>query len=446
MNRKQQRREHIAPFILHSKRFEEKWLKEEVLSDGSIKFYFEGYASTTAKDGSGEIVNPKGIKLDRYLLNPIIKKGHKRGEENNIGMTESIQIKDDGMYIKAYAILTNDIEMHKSIIHWLRHGLIKGFSIWFGDVESHWDNEKEAIVIDSLELYEISLVDIPDNPLTISKAIEKYVKSLSPSSTKMFPKVWDMVSFKLIYCCEMYPEDPLLGKVIDVDTSGSTLQRWSVMNGSEENPIITVQIHEMVNGIETKTASFYIDEAERFAFMDAPETKQYATETQYKDAIDLIAAKTLEENEEGEGTDDTWDDKPLQGNVVVTDDTTPASDTIPADPTPVTNDTTPSDTDAWKDVVPSEGAEKALKEEQSKALTVKEFESYKKELNERQDLFEKEVARELIKIGNESSEIALTLRKTIDYLKTRVTNTPLAYAAEQKQGVGTLGKLIEANM
>lgn len=72
MNRKQ-RREHIAPFILHSKEFGSKGLREETLEDGSIKFYFEGYASTIAKDGSGDIVMPAGIKLERYKKNPIIK-------------------------------------------------------------------------------------------------------------------------------------------------------------------------------------------------------------------------------------------------------------------------------------------------------------------------------------------------------------------------------------
>jgi len=175
MNRKQ-RRQHIAPFILHSKALDKKSVKEEVLDDGSIKFTLEGYASTTAKDGSGDIVMPEGIDLSRFKQNPIMKIGHKRGEENNIGMFTDLQVRKNGLYVKGYAILSPEIEDHKKIIHGLRHGLIKGFSIGFGNVKNRYDADRQANIIESLELYEISLVDIPDNPLTVTKALEAYRK------------------------------------------------------------------------------------------------------------------------------------------------------------------------------------------------------------------------------------------------------------------------------
>jgi len=175
-NRKEIRKELISPFILHSKEFWQKWLKEEILEDWSIKFYFEWYASTTEKDWHWEIVEPKGIKLDRYLKNPIIKRGHKRGEENNIWLVTEINIKQNWMYIHWYAILNSEIEWHKEIIHWLKHWLIKWFSIWFWNVEVNYDKKKDAHIITSLELYEISLVDIPSNPLTITKALELYIQ------------------------------------------------------------------------------------------------------------------------------------------------------------------------------------------------------------------------------------------------------------------------------
>ena len=40
------------------------------------------------------------------------------------------------------------------------------------------------MIIDSLELYEISLVDIPDNPLTIAKAIDIYQQKFLSTNHK----------------------------------------------------------------------------------------------------------------------------------------------------------------------------------------------------------------------------------------------------------------------
>lgn len=191
MNRKQ-RRSHIAPFKIHSKAIDTKQLKEEVLDDWSIKFFVEWYASTTAKDWSWDIVEVSAFDLDRYMQNPVIKIWHKRWEENNIWYATDVNIMSDGMYIKACMILSPEIEMHKSIIHWLRHNLIKGFSIGFIPMSEYYDSEKQANVITKLELYEISLVDIPDNPLTVMKALEAY-RMIKAQPWDL--RVWDFVSW-----------------------------------------------------------------------------------------------------------------------------------------------------------------------------------------------------------------------------------------------------------
>jgi hypothetical protein len=38
-----------------------------------------------------------------------------------------------------------------------------------------YDDMKNANIIEELELFEISLVDIPDNPLTVRKFIDKII-------------------------------------------------------------------------------------------------------------------------------------------------------------------------------------------------------------------------------------------------------------------------------
>jgi len=131
MTRKERRSELQNLKFLHTEK--KMSMKEEVLDDGSIKFQIEGFASTEAKDGSGDVILASGIKLDRYMVNPVLKRGHKRGEENNIGKVTELSYKEEngikGLYIKADIILNPEIESHKELIHGIRHNLINGFSI-----------------------------------------------------------------------------------------------------------------------------------------------------------------------------------------------------------------------------------------------------------------------------------------------------------------------------
>jgi len=178
MQNRKQRRSEISQYILHSKSFvkEKDQLKEESLSDGSVKFYIEWFASTEVQDWSWDIVKVEWINTTRFENNPVLQRQHKRGVENTIGKITKIEkVAWKGMRIKAEIILNASIEEHKSLIHWLRHWLINWFSIWFSQVKSKYDDMLNANIIEELELFEISLVDIPDNPMTVRKFFDKII-------------------------------------------------------------------------------------------------------------------------------------------------------------------------------------------------------------------------------------------------------------------------------
>lgn len=162
-------RKSISPFRLHTKKFEKSKLKESTLDDGSIMFEIEWYASTKDKDFDWDIIKPEAIKIDRYMVNPIMKKQHMRWTEHNIWLCKDIVFDDQWMYIYAELILHPDIPEHKTLIHGLRHGLVNWFSIGFAEVEIWYDEELKAKAIQSLSIHEISLVDIPNNPMTVRK-------------------------------------------------------------------------------------------------------------------------------------------------------------------------------------------------------------------------------------------------------------------------------------
>lgn len=181
-------RKSISPFRLHTKKFEKSKLKESVLDDGSIMFEIEWYASTKDKDFDWDIIKPEAIKIDRYMVNPIMKKQHMRWTEHNIWLCKDIIFDDQGMYIYAELILHPDIPEHKTLIHGLRHGLVNWFSIGFSEVEIWYDEELKAKAIQSLSIHEISLVDIPNNPMTVRKfmgIVEQRAKEIG-SDTVVF--------------------------------------------------------------------------------------------------------------------------------------------------------------------------------------------------------------------------------------------------------------------
>jgi len=162
-------------FYFHTKAFSSDKITEQLLEDWSVKFLVEWYASTKSIDADWDVVLPEWIDMGRYGANPIIKRQHKRWDENNIWLVTSYEISDKWLYITGEIILNPEIEAHKTVIHWLRHKLVKWFSIGFIVKEQEiWEMDWKVVnFIKKLEIFEISLVDIPNNPMTLNKALKK---------------------------------------------------------------------------------------------------------------------------------------------------------------------------------------------------------------------------------------------------------------------------------
>lgn len=186
MNRKE-RREALVPTRIHTKFLYQEHdklpveIKEE--SDGrSIAIIqLEWYASTKVKDWSGDVVTPEGIDLSRFENgNAPLKAMHWRGVISNVGVILEARKDTDWLYIRAEARLdvTKDnnwrpINDHDYVLYdRLMNRTINWFSIWFHNIKERYDREVEANVIETMTLHEISIVDVPDNPLTIIKMLE----------------------------------------------------------------------------------------------------------------------------------------------------------------------------------------------------------------------------------------------------------------------------------
>ena len=139
-------------------------------ADSSV-ITIEGYANTTDKDRSGDVVESEAWTkggLDNYRKNPIVLAYHDR--RRPIGMTTSLGVDDKGLKIVA--------DIHKAageVYDLVKDGVLKTFSVGFMIKDAIYDSAAETFFIKDLELHEISVVSIPANQnsvFSVSKSLD----------------------------------------------------------------------------------------------------------------------------------------------------------------------------------------------------------------------------------------------------------------------------------
>lgn len=138
---------------------------KEVTQAGSKGLRIQGYANTSDRDRSGDIVLPgawaKGIEA--FRKNPIILNQHKRDQP--IGRVEKIRVDSKGIYVDAY--ISDAAEKLYGLHSLIKQGVIKAFSVGFKPKKGRHDRKTDTTYITELELHEISIVSIPANADTL---------------------------------------------------------------------------------------------------------------------------------------------------------------------------------------------------------------------------------------------------------------------------------------
>ncbi|MFN5351693.1 MAG: HK97 family phage prohead protease [Alphaproteobacteria bacterium] len=127
---------------------------------------FTGYASIfNIKDYHSDIILKGAFKktLSKKKIKDIkLLWQHKLDEP--IGYFTNIQENAEGLFVEG-KLLINDLQRAKEAYALLQVNAIEGLSIGYNVVESHYDNDQKARVINQLELFEISLVTFPANQM-----------------------------------------------------------------------------------------------------------------------------------------------------------------------------------------------------------------------------------------------------------------------------------------
>lgn len=266
-SRKERRKELQVP-RLHAKFiYTEKQdlpVRYEDKKDGRRTAYVtvEWYASTKVKDGSGDVINPQWIDLSRFeAWNAPLKCMHGRTVLSNVGVILSANADTMWLYIKAEARLDISKDNNGRPINQEDYTLydrmmnrtINGFSIGFHNVVEWWNKELNANYIESMTAHEVSLVDVPDNPVTIVKMWEMYKHHNLSSDTDMKKTLSDFILKSLeaagVKVGEMYrvKKEYGSGEWSWEYVANSELVKMSTTDdwASEENPMCYFLVYEL---------------------------------------------------------------------------------------------------------------------------------------------------------------------------------------------------------
>ena len=171
----------------------------KALSKKSKSLKIAGYANTTAKDRSNDVVTAeawaKGV--DNYRKNPVLLYQHKH--DNPIGRVENIRVDRKGIFVEA--AVSEAAEKNHGVQTLIKDGALKSFSVGFRVKDGKYNRDDDSMLITDVELLEISVVSVPCNQeslFSIRKSFEtdseyeefkKSLKEASAEEIKMMRKI-----------------------------------------------------------------------------------------------------------------------------------------------------------------------------------------------------------------------------------------------------------------
>jgi len=131
-------------------------------ADSSNKpFKIAGYANTTSKDRTGDIVLSEAwVKgIENYRKNPVLLYQHDHSKP--IGKSDTVRVDKKGIFVEAS--VSSAAEKLHGVQSLIEDGALKSFSVGFRVKDADYDRPSDTFIIKDLELLEISVVSVPAN-------------------------------------------------------------------------------------------------------------------------------------------------------------------------------------------------------------------------------------------------------------------------------------------
>ena len=168
----------------------------KALKKGSNTLKIAGYANTTAKDRSGDVVTAeawaKGV--ENYRRNPVLLYQHKH--DCPIGRVDNIRVDKKGIFVEC--AVSEAAEKNHGVQTLIKDGALKSFSVGFRVKDGKYNSEDDSMMITDVELLEISVVSVPcnqDSLFSIRKSFDsdeefdEFKKSLKETDTEELKKM-----------------------------------------------------------------------------------------------------------------------------------------------------------------------------------------------------------------------------------------------------------------
>lgn len=168
----------------------------KALKKGSNTLKIAGYANTTAKDRSGDVVTAeawaKGV--ENYRRNPVLLYQHKH--DCPIGRVDNIRVDKKGIFVEC--AVSEAAEKNHGVQTLIKDGALKSFSVGFRVKDGKYNREDDSMMITDVELLEISVVSVPcnqDSLFSIRKSFDsdeefnEFKKSLKETNTEELKKM-----------------------------------------------------------------------------------------------------------------------------------------------------------------------------------------------------------------------------------------------------------------
>ena len=153
--------------------------------DESTELIIEGYANTTSKDRSGDVVLKDAWEnggLKNFKKNPIILAFHDRSKP--IGKAIGYDITDKGLYISAQIS-----KAAGNVYNLVKEGILKTFSVSIAIKDAEYDKKSDTFIIKAVDLLEVSVVSIPAN----TNSVFSVKKSLDNEDYVEFKKQYTLL-------------------------------------------------------------------------------------------------------------------------------------------------------------------------------------------------------------------------------------------------------------
>lgn len=204
-----------------------------------------GYANTTAKDRTGDIVTAeawaKGV--ENFRKNPVMLYQHKHDQP--IGRFDKLTVDKKGIYVEGS--VSEAAEKNYGVQTLIKDGALKSFSVGFRVKDGKYNSADDTMIITDVELLEISVVSVPANQeslFSIRKSFDSnddYKAFLGDFPTATEEEVKEALGIKAGYTdmCEGHYH------TVEVDENGNGVTTYASHMANHAHRIVNGKLEEV---------------------------------------------------------------------------------------------------------------------------------------------------------------------------------------------------------